>query len=234
MKERVLIIDCLRAFAIFSMVGYHLAYDLGTYYAFQINVHGGLWKIFEQCTAGLFLLLVGWSFVLSWNSTPYWKKYMKRGTTILLYGLIVSVATFLFDPLTYVRFGILHLIGVSVMMLPFFIRLRKLAILPAILIAAIGTQLRHGTASSPLLLPIGLTEAGFQSVDYFPLFPWFGAVLLGVAIGSVLQSLPTSGSSRGALREWITTISKYSLLIYLLHQPALLLLLRIALGKPNA
>ncbi len=232
MKKRVLIIDCLRAFAIFSMIAYHLAYDLQTYYSFQINVHDGLWKIFEQIVAGLFLLLVGWSFLLSWKRTPHWKKYVKRGATIFGYGLIVSAATFLFDPATYVRFGILHLIGASVIMLPLFVRLRQFALIPGTLAAMIGMQLRDGTASTPLFLPIGLTEPGFQSIDYFPLFPWYGAVLLGVTIGFVLQNLPASEPAKGKLKELITMTSRYSLSIYLLHQPILLIVLRMALGKP--
>ncbi len=231
MKNRVWIIDCLRAFAIFSMIAYHLAYDLRTYYAFQIDVHDGLWKIFEQVVAGLFLLLVGWSFVLSWRQTPHWQKYTKRGATILGYGFIVSAATFLFDPATYVRFGILHLIGVSVMILPLFVRLRQFALIPATIAAIIGIQLRDGTASTPLFLPIGLTEPGFQSVDYFPLFPWFGAVLVGAAVGSALQNLGPSEAAHGKLKEAVTIVSRHSLLIYLVHQPLLLLLLRMTLGE---
>lgn len=232
MKNRVWIIDCLRAFSIFSMIAYHLAYDLQTYYSFQINVHDGLWKIWQQAVAGLFLLLVGWSFVLSWRQTPHWQKYTKRGATILGYGFMVSAATFFFAPSTYVRFGILHLIGVSVMILPLFVGLRQFALIPATMTAIIGMQLRHGTVSTPFLLPIGLTEPGFRSVDYFPLFPWFGAVLLGITIGFVLQNLPSSGPPNGKLKELITLTSRYSLSIYLLHQPILLIVLRMAFGKP--
>ena len=36
---------------------------------------------------------------------------------------------------------------------------------------------------NPFLLPLGIAPLGFTTVDYFPLLPWFGVVLIGDAIG---------------------------------------------------
>lgn len=234
MKERVLIIDYLRVLAILVMIAYHLAYDLSAFYGFQINVYSGPWKLLEQACAGLFLILVGWSFLLSWKRTPLWQKYLKRGIAILGYGIIVSIATLLFDPTTYVRFGILHLIGVSVMMLPLFTKLRGWVLVLAFNIIALGSQIPYGTAVSPLLLPIGFTVPGFQSVDYFPLLPWFGMILFGLAIGNTHPQRNAPSRPSGRILKVIAAVSKHSLLIYMLHQPILLLVLRMVLGKPQA
>ncbi len=234
MKDRIRVIDELRVVAIFLMIAYHLAYDLSFFYGFQINVNNGPWKLLEQVCAGIFLTLVGWSFLLSWKRTPLWQKYVKRGIGILGYGIIVSIATFLFDPRTYVRFGILHLIGVSIMILPLFTKLGRWVLVPAFIVIALGSQTPYGTVVSSLLLPIGFTVSGFQSVDYFPLLPWFGVVLFGLAIGSTYPQINApSRPSRRPLKV-IAAISKHSLIIYMLHQPILLTVLRMVLGKPLA
>ncbi len=234
MKDRVRIIDYLRVLAILVMIAYHLAYDLSTFYGFQINVFSGPWKLLEQACAGLFLILVGWSFLLSWKRTPVWQKYVKRGIGILGYGIIVSIATFLFDPTTYVRFGILHLIGVSIMMLPLFTKLGRWVLVPACIVIALGSQIPRGTVTSSFVLPIGFTIPGFQSVDYFPLLPWFGITLLGLAIGNAYRQKTPSTGTPGRLSTIIAAVSKHSLMIYMLHQPILLIMLRIILGKPLA
>ena len=46
-----------------------------------------------------------------------------------------------------------------------------------------------GHTGSLLLLPFGLPYAGFVSLDYEPLIPWFGVLLLGAAAGKTALSV---------------------------------------------
>lgn len=237
--HRYIELDVLRIIAIVMMVIYHAAYDLETFYDWNIGVLDNGWWYFARATASLFLLLVGCSFAISWhrqrNRYPdhhfaaQYRKYFLRGLGILLCGLLVSVVTYVFDDQTYVRFGILHLIGVSILLLPFFARLKEGNIVPAVLIILIGRTMTVIPDATSLLLPFGIVPEGFISVDYYPLFPWFGMVLIGYGIGYLLYVGSSASSAslvsshaprRGAL--WLTWSGRHALIVYLIHQPIIL------------
>jgi len=236
-------IDLLRTVAIFLMVLYHAAYDLAFFYGTAIDLSATQWTILERITANLFLLLVGVSFAISYGRMERRKaarkeiirKYLRRGIIILAGALLISMATYLFDPTTYVRFGVLHLIGIGVLLLPLLMRLREWNALLAIPVFLLGNPFSCLHSSSPLLLPFGITPSGFATVDYFPLFPWFSALLLGTALGNLLYNrglLRWHLSSHPALRPLLLP-GRYSLWIYLAHQPILLLTLWLLLGKAS-
>lgn len=165
-------------------------------------------------------------------------KYLRRGLALLGCALLVTLVTYAVDPATYVRFGILHLIGVSVLLLPLFAQLRVWTVLPALACLALGPVMRGFTDPTGLLEPLGITPADFLTVDYFPLLPWFGVVLLGYTAGYALyvrhgrwrRILPPAPSS--SMFRFLTWPGRYALWIYLGHQPILLLILGILLGFP--
>lgn len=223
-------IDLLRVAAIAMMMVYHLAFDLEFYYGWNIDVTSGGWWWLEKVTANLFLLLVGISFVLSWSRSPQWSKYWKRGVTIFCYGLIVSITTYIFDSQTYIRFGILHCIGVSMILLPLFARFKWWNLILGIAVIALGAYLEHLSVQTLWFVPLGLKPLSFVSVDYFPLAPSFGFILIGTFLGQLFAQ------HRHLLHEMnpdtkpariISGISKHSLLIYMLHQPIILGMLTI-------
>jgi uncharacterized membrane protein len=86
------------------------------------------------------------------------------------------------------------------------------------------------SAGSPWLLWLGLAPEGFYSLDYLPLLPWFGVVLMGIALGDFLYhgykrriALPDLGGA--LLVRPLAFLGRNSLLIYFVHQPALIALL---------
>lgn len=109
-----------------------------------------------------------------------------------------------------------------------------LVALIGILALAVGHILNGLSAPWPWLLPLGVAPQGMRMVDYYPLLPWFGVMLLGIAAGKVAYA---SGVRRFSLPDLSTSatvgalslVGRHSLLIYLAHQPILigaLLLLR--------
>ncbi len=251
MQQRYVELDLLRTLAIVMMVIYHLAYDLEMYHGFPLGLFENTsWYLLRQGTASLFLLLVGTSFAISWNrhQTKHgessfavrYKKYVLRGLGVIGCGMLVSMVTYVAEPETYVRFGILHMIGVSILLLPFFARFREWNLLLGI--SFIGFQkiivdILSVAGRRPALLPLGVMPTDFMSVDYFPLIPWFGIVLMGYAVGYFLyvrqrgfrksssDSSVSSDSSYARRRRALTWPGKNALLIYLLHQPLILGLL---------
>ncbi len=240
MNERYPELDLLRTLAIIMMVVYHLAYDLESFYGWNLGIFENAgWILFRQSTASLFLLLVGCSFAISWNrhrekhgETDFvfrYRKYLLRGLGVIACGMLVSAVTYLVDPETYVRFGILHMIGVSILLLPFFVRLREWNLLLGI--SFIGFQkiiveILSVTGRRPALLLLGVMPSDFTSVDYFPLIPWFGIVLIGYAVGyAIYVRHPHYRTWEHVHWRWMTWPGKNALLIYLLHQPLILGLL---------
>jgi uncharacterized membrane protein len=232
-------IDLLRTIAIVLMVVYHAAYDLEVFYGWEIGVFESGWRLLQQSIAVLFLLLSGASFVLAHKRARErgnpWRRHLRRAMQVLAAAMLVTLATWIFDPSTYVRFGILHLIGVGILLLPLFSRLREATILLGALFITAGPWIQTLTTSSSVFLPLGITPSGFNSVDYFPLFPWFGVMLIGSGIGHFLYlrehlwQFPVA--SRQSLVALLTWPGRYSLMIYLVHQPVLLGTLYLFLGK---
>lgn len=235
-------LDLLRTLAIVLMIVYHAAYDGSAFHQWNIDVLRGGWKALQLLTASLFLLLVGMSAALSEHAmqssavdTPLrWHKRLARACWIGSAALGVSAATWLFHEETFVRFGVLHLIALSAILLPLFRKLRGYAALLGLLILFMEPLMRNTTASSPLLLPLGLHPPSFRTIDYFPLIPWFGVILIGFALGHMLyvgsprwKMVPPFQEHPHPILTALAWPGRHALIIYLLHQPVLLTILAI-------
>ncbi|HUT39159.1 MAG TPA: heparan-alpha-glucosaminide N-acetyltransferase [Methanoregula sp.] len=233
-------IDLVRGIAILMMILFHTLFDLNFFNIFPVNVYSGFWRYFAFATASLFLLVVGISLTISWaraaptiSRTRLALKFVYRGAGIFLLGLLITLCTWLYLGEGFIVFGILHLIGVSIMISPLFFRLKKFTIIAGLLCIATGWIFT--TITGPIwLLPLGIHPATFWSVDYEPIFPWFGMVLIGMGIGEYLYpegvrrfTLP---SLPQAAVQLLAFPGRHSLLIYLVHQPIIILLLAALTG----
>ncbi len=233
-------IDAARGVAILMMIVFHTVFDLNFFAILPVEIATGFWRYFAMATASLFLVVAGISLVVSHaRATAHLagfalaQKYLRRGAGILALGLLITLATWLYLQKGFIIFGILHLIGVSVMLSVLFFRFGKYNILLGLLCIAGGSV--TGSIHGPLwLLPFGITPDSFTSVDYTPLFPWFGAVLVGMGAGDILYA---GGIRRFAVPclpdffPWkLTFLGRHSLVIYLVHQPVIILLLAAVTG----
>jgi uncharacterized membrane protein len=233
-------IDVIRGIAILMMIVFHTVFDLSFFAIYPVDAATGFWRLFAYATASLFLLVVGVSLVVSHDRAaatltgfPLTKKFLIRGAGIFALGLLVTFATWLYLHEGFVIFGILHLIGVSVILSPLFFRFGKLNILFGIVCIAAGSFV--SSLNGPVfLLPMGIFPPGFHSVDYTPLFPWFGMVLIGMGLGAYLYAGGVRQFSLRPLPEHlvapITFPGRHSIIIYLVHQPVIILFLALATG----
>jgi uncharacterized membrane protein len=161
-------------------------------------------------------------------------KYLRRGIRILAYGMALTVV-FLALGLGVVAFGILHLIGVSIILAYPLLRYRFANLFLGVSIIVTGWYVRAQDVSSesPWLLPLGVVPENVPMPDYRPLLPWFGVVLLGLFAGNILygSGKRPAGVPREAppLARPLVPLGRNSLFIYLIHQPILVTLLA-ALG----
>ncbi len=219
-------IDALRGISLVFMVVFN--YFVALKY-FGIFYFGSGWMyewLFPRLIASSFILLAGISLWLSWFRRPSANHLVMRGARIFAYGMAVTLVTWLLFPSYVIFFGILHLIGVSIILsLPFLSSRRFL--LPAAVVLVLSGFYIYGMALefSPLFFAV---PQFFQTFDYFPLLPWFGVFLLGVFLGSILYD----GTKRRygirdapSVAKPLMALGRRSLFIYLVHQPVLLALL---------
>jgi len=233
-------IDATRAVAILMMVTFHAVYDLDHFGSADIGATSGFWQMFAQATASLFLLLVGISLTLSHSrasrrlggkTLPL--KYLKRGFRIFLYGMAITVVTWLFLPDGIILFGILHCIGLSIILAYPLLGRPRLALPLGLVCIAAGIVVSNVEAGTNLLLWLGVRTGDMYMFDYFPLLPWLGVVLLGVFTGSMLypdgerrfHPPDVTGWPMAGLLSWM---GRHSLAIYLAHQPVLVVVLAAA------
>lgn len=236
---RLVWIDAARGAAILMMAVYHTIYDLDFFGGYGLESVSGFWARFADATAGTFAFLVGVSLILSLarSGVGRFGKYLQRGARIFGYGLLIT-AFFALSGAGAVVFGILHLIGISIVLAYPFLRLGWTNVALGLAIIAAGVYLRAagvsfdgGLLPGVLLAPFGVSPENLQMPDYRPLLPWFGVVLLGVAAGNLLRGrLPTpslpEAASRGAAP--LAFLGRHSLFIYLVHQPIIIAVLEVA------
>jgi len=235
-------VDLLRGVAVSTMIAYHLLYDLNFFHATSIDLSTLPWLLLGRGTASVFVFLVGVSLSLSYaragirdktlNKT---RKYLHRGIRILSYGFFISFVTWFFLGDDMVVFGILHLIGLSIILsIPLLDKSPRLLFSAGILLVSLFFLLGFFIPAGGFwLIWLGFPPQGFSSVDYAPLLPWFGLVLLGLGSGKFFYG---GYKRRHAFPDYssfppvslICSIGRHSLFIYFIHQPILLTLMYLA------
>ena len=230
--QRIWEIDFLRGLAIILMVCYHLLFDLGEFVGIErflgwsTDLTTRAWMIAQYFFAGLFVVLSGTSSTLSRNN-------IRRGLRLLAVSILVSAATYLFDPASAVYFGILQCLAVS--MLVYGAAFQKAgpvacAAWGAVVIglgAALPAAKQALAVRSDWLMPFGITGPSFSSFDYFPLIPWLGIFLVGAALGKTVYASKRSLLPWSLPRTFVNFAGRHSLLIYIVHQPVIMGLLYI-------
>ena len=228
-------VDTLRGFAIVEMIFYHFVWDLNFFGLYDGNLLVGPWQWFARSIAIIFLFVMGVSLSLSYDSyqqkrgqpAPF-LKYLYRGLQVFGLGLLITIGTYFFVGPSFVVFGILHLLGASIILGYPFLRFNKWVSLGAGLTMILtGLYLDTIFVSHSWLIWLGVKQIGRGMVDYYPLFPWAGFALLGIFAGRSLYhrgqlrfALPDL--SQASLGRGLRFLGRHSLLIYLVHQPLII------------
>ena len=232
-RDRFWEVDAARGVAIIMMVVYHFTYDLYSFGGYDVDAVTGFWARFADATASLFLFLVGVSLAISSARAERtgFVAYLLRGLKILAYGMLLTVIFLVFG-MGVVAFGILHLIGVSIILAYPFLKLKYTNLLLGVAVFAAGLYLRaQDLSGSAWLLPLGVVPEGIVMPDYRPLLPWFGVVLIGLFFGNLVYGggkRPAALSERAPVAARpLLPLGRNSLVIYLVHQPVLITLLAV-------
>lgn len=224
-RARVLEIDCLRGAAVCLMLVSNFLFDLYYFYDFG-DPQAGFLAYFSRMVAGLFLFIVGVSLTLSVRRKhrPAFTKCLLRSLKILCVAMVITVATFFVVGKAYVVFGILHLISFSVVAGYFFLEHPWLSLVVGLMVMILGPSVGEIQLGSVWLLWLGVHPPEFSSVDYTPVFPWFGLVLIGIFAGTLCYGKREVGFLDWGKRQSLVVralagLGRKSLLVYCLHQP---------------
>ena len=221
-KPRIWELDALRGVCILCVIVVHFLFDLSFFGGLNLTLPA--WYVFIQEYGGaIFVVLSGVCVTLG-------SKSVRRGLIVFACGMLITAVTYGMYRLgmsgadVVVKFGVLHLLGVCMLVYPAFKKLppATLTVL-GLVIAITGYAIRGVVVPQRWLFPLGLNYEGFTSSDYFPLFPQLGYFLIGAAIGKTAYRekktlLPGSFQKTGIAR-FFCWCGRQSLFIYLLHQP---------------
>lgn len=236
--KRYHLLDGLRGITLISMILYHGMFDLVELYGVSVK---WFWKtpgyVWQQSICWTFILLSGFCWRLG-------RAPLKRGIVISLGGIVITAVTFLFMPSERILFGILTFTGAAMLsLIPFAGLLQKIPAFAGVagsgflffvtrnvnqgflgFESVILGQIPESFYRGILMTALGFPEPGFFSGDYFSFVPWIFLYLCGYFLYGILmerEAVKHVLRHHAGCLEWI---GRYSLPIYMLHQPVLILI----------
>lgn len=231
--NRIAMIDGLRGISIVYVVMYHLLYDIQSIFGVHFPFWGTVW--FEGIHTAFLILLIG----ISGISTGFSRNIFRRGAVVLVLGFCISAVTMIFMPPMRIVFGVLSFFGSAMLLYgvckPFFDKIPWFILLPICIILYIifidmpwtgkihlfftDLTVPDSLREMRYLYPIGIKSSDFYSTDYFPLIPWFFIFLCGTAISPLVKDEKLPKFFYRQKMPFFDFIGKYTLQIYVVHQP---------------
>ncbi len=228
-SQRIEFLDFARGVALIAMTIFHFAFDLELF-GFQEKgfITQPHWKYFARAIASSFLILTGFSLYLAHAGGVHWAKWRKRLLMIAGAALVITIATFFATPDQYIFFGILHQIAfASVVGLVFTHMPWMMTLLFAGIVFWIGQTTHLELFDPQWLWWTGLSAVTPNSSDFVPVFPWFSAPLLGIALAKLSSeqgwiNALAAPKFNGKLGRLLKFLGRNSLVYYLIHQPIMI------------
>ena len=220
---RVPVVDLLRGGAIVAMIAYHFCFDLAYFRLASFDFYRDPWWLHAR-TAILtsFLLLAGGSLVLAERTAGGRSRFWRHVLLISACAVAVSLASYLIFPRSYIWFGVLHAIAVSLVLIRPLASHPWIALGSGVAVIVAGLAWRSPWFDDRAWGWVGFVTAKPVTEDYVPLFPWTGVMLVGAALAHYLPRSwlrPREPAARGRILRWL---GRHSLAVYMLHQPLLI------------
>lgn len=240
-KQRICFMDEIRGFCILCMVIYHAGYDL-------LYMFSQTWILpFMQVTSYVQPFFAGMFIFISGIASRFSRSNVMRGAKLFFVAMIISYATLIFMPSSQILFGILNMLSVCMMFYgvaeKLIVKMNRIALIIVCAVLAVLTyNLQYGQIGIPgidflnfnlptslldsqYLYPLGIVGPGFYSSDYFPLFPWIFIFIAGTVVGGYALDGKFPKFMYKSRIPALSFLGKHTLLIYILHQPIILVVL---------
>ncbi len=214
------------------MVFYHAMFTMG--FMFGIKTAQDMFFFFSHISpafAFAFIMMCGISSTLS-------RSNLKRSFPILGAALAVSLVSLFISPDAPIIFGILHLLGFSVLCYSLteklFARINPVAgIIVSFILFLLCYNVQYGYLgfegifkvnlpsslyNTNLFSFLGFVKADTAYSDYFPLLPWFFAFITGTFAGRLLKGRYPKFMYKEKV-PFFTLLGTNAFIIYVIHQP---------------
>ena len=231
--KRYHVLDWLRGLAIINMIIYHALWDVVFIFGVEISwyesVIGYIW---QQSICWLFIFLSGFCH-------SFGKSQLKRGLEVFGWSIIISAVTMIFMREEAILFGVLTLIGVSMIMMIPLGRVFKhinpnIGAITFFLMFIVTRNVNSGWLGFGNLKLVELPEGiysgwigaffgfpppHFQSSDYFSLIPWIFLYITGYFAKGIFDKKNMMTALTKPKVKPLEWLGRHSLTIYILHQP---------------
>ncbi len=226
---RIPVVDFARGIALVAMAIFHFSWDLEDFEIVrEAMTLEPQWKYFARAIAASFLTLVGLGAWLAHHNGLALHSLIRRMLFVGGAALIITIATLYATPDGFIFFGILHNITLSSLLILLFLRLPIPVItICAIIVISAPWWARTSLLDHPVWWWSGLSQITPKANDYVPIFPWFGWVLVGLALAKIFSNWKVwSRLSHVTLDSHISILLQFfgrnSLIFYLVHQPVMI------------
>lgn len=237
-------LDILRWLAILLMIIFHINYSLlNIYWIKFLNFSEIFWFIIWKISVLLFITISWISFFLAEkkysskkdNKKSISKKYFKYSLFLWFISLVITFWTYFILRSQTILFWIIHFFSISYLLILFFRRFKYFNIIIWLIIILIPFFVSMKTNSHYLFF-LWFLYPWFNSSDFYPIFPYFGIFLISYWISIFLDKKWFLEKIFWWQNNWMISTSleyiwKRSLLVYLIHQPIIILIIYLILLK---
>lgn len=241
--ERYWEIDALRGIAILGMLVFHF---LAILVIFHIIIETPTFLAYYNTyiigTAS-FVIIAGVAMILRHErmhgstNKAYYIALISKALILIAIAFCITILTWIGSNVflhenQFIGFGFLHMLGLSMLIAIPLLRFKKWNIIFALIIFWIGNFVIPFIEGPAWLFPIGFASPEFleMSIEYFPILPWLGALLLGIGLGNVFYPNGVRGFKMKEVGKIGKIFSKLgngrvTLFIYLVHVPVIFIIL---------
>ncbi len=229
-SNRIVWLDYLRAVGIIFVMWYHLIYDINAFYGVCDFIYSDWMDVFRDVMVSMLVLISG-------VCCHFSRSNIKRGAICFGFAMLLTLVTYIMDQRLYIRFGVLHMFGISMMayglLSPLFRFKRKWIAAILMIIGFLCTfmlsnealgiyrlpliTLPHTLYQSPNLFWLGFPDLAFCSADYYPLLPWMLLFFAGGFLGEYVKKY-LKCENMPNIRAF-SFIGRHTMILYLVHQP---------------
>lgn len=237
-KRRICLLDELRGLAVIAMVIYHIFYSMT--FLFHMECAYPIMRTvypYEPVIPIIFITICGICCTFSHNN-------LKRGLLVFAISAIITLATAIFIPSQAIWFGILHFLGIAILIYALAEKtniLNKIPVNAGLFVSLIlyiicynipkgyigfiplfKIELPQELYSFYWLSFLGFPSADFTSGDYFPIIPNIFLFFFGIFSGKIIDNKKLPEFMYKKLCPPLDYIGKHALIIYVVHQPLII------------
>ncbi len=232
-------IDLLKGIAVIFMIIFHIFYFPNQYGFKEFNYDTKTLKIIARIAQFIFITGAGVNMYISYNSEKekikkdkkkeleFLKKQLYRILKLIVIAIFISIFSYFIFGDMFVKFGILHFMAFSSLLLMPFIDSPK--ILGVIILITLFVRYLIQKDQKifynipPKIAFVTGLYSRYGSVDHFPIVPWIVLICIGIILGRVITNkknihlFADSKEDKNLITKGVKWCGRRSLEIYVIH-----------------